>query len=272
MICCALNPTNRKLHVCAVSYLNTVPLVWGMLHGPQRGIFHLDFRLPSECADALASGAADVGIVPVIEMARQRLEMIPGAGIACRGAVRSILLLAKEYPEKIRTVAVDTSSRTSVMLARVLLAERYRVEPQFIPHPPQLGPMLQAADAALIIGDPALRLRPELLSLAAFDLGAEWMDMTGLPFVFAVWAGPKKAVSPDLEQIFRGSCRFGLEHLEDIAQSEAGPRNMTPQLVRDYFTHNVVLELGEKEYEGMRLFLRLAGRFDMLVSTGGATA
>jgi chorismate dehydratase len=242
-----------------------------MLHGPQRGVFDLDFRLPSECADALASGDADIGIVPVIEMARQRLEMIPGTGIACRGAVRSILLLTKEFPEKIRTVAVDTSSRTSVMLARVILAERYGVEPRFIPHPPQLGPMLQVADAALIIGDPALRLRPELLSLSAFDLGAEWMDMTGLPFVFAVWAGRKEVLSPELEPIFSGSCRFGLEHLEEIAQSEAGPRNMTPQVIRDYFTHNVVLELGEKEYEGMRMFLRRAARFDMLVSTGGAT-
>lgn len=272
MVFCALNPKSDKLHVCVVNYLNTVPLVWGMLHGPQRGMFDLDFRLPSECADALKSGVADIGIVPVIEMTRQRLEMIPGTGVACRGAVRSILLLTKDYPEKIRTVAVDTSSRTSVMLARVILAERYGVEPRFIPHPPNLAAMLQVADAALIIGDPAMRLKPELLSLVVFDLGAEWFDMTGLPFVFAVWACRKEVFSPDLEPAFRGSCRFGLEHIEDIVNAEWEPRKMSIQLVRDYFARNIISELGEKEYEGLRLFLQKAARFDTLVSTGGASA
>jgi predicted solute-binding protein len=155
--------TPSKLRVCAVSFLNTSPLVWGMLHGPQRGLFELDFRIPSGCADQLASGAADIGIVPSFELTRQNLEVIPGAGIACHGAVRSILLISKRPAPQIRTLAVDTSSRTSVQLARVILERRYGADFVSIPHAPDLETMLRTADAALIIGDPALRLEPARL-------------------------------------------------------------------------------------------------------------
>src|SRR5271169_2096903 len=100
-----------------------------MLHGPQKGIFELDFRLPSACADELASGVADIGIVPSFELSRQRLEVIPGIGIACHGAVRSILLVSRRPAAGIRTLSVDSSSRTSVQLARIILKQRYGAEP-----------------------------------------------------------------------------------------------------------------------------------------------
>src|SRR5882672_2916943 len=159
--------------VCAVSYLNTVPLVWGMLHGPQQNVFDLRFALPSDCADQLASGTADIGIVPVIEMARQKLEYFRGTGIACRGPVRSILLVSKVPFREIRTIATDSGSRTSVMLSRVILAERFGVEPTMISRRADLAPMLGEADAALVIGDPALRLDPATLPFETLDLGAE---------------------------------------------------------------------------------------------------
>lgn len=249
-----------------MSYLNTVPLVWGMLHGPQRGRFNLEFRLPSECADRLAAGTADAGVVPSIELARQGLELIPGAGIACRGPVRSILLISKVAPEKIRTLAADSSSRTSVALARIVLARRYRAQPRILTLPPDLPAMLEAADAALIIGDPALRLEPERLPLASLDLGEEWVAMTGLPMVFAVWGCRKESASPGLQEAFAGSCRFGLEHLDDIARLEAPARGLEEAFAREYLTRHTVLELGERDYQGMRLFLRYAGEFDILVS------
>ena len=131
-----------------------------MLHGPQRGLFDLDFRIPSACADELASGRADIGLVPSFEVTRQDLEIIPGTGIGCHGAVRSILLISHQPAAGIRTLAADTSSRTSVQLARVILDRRYGARPEFIPHAPQLDAMLAVADAALIIGDPALRIAP----------------------------------------------------------------------------------------------------------------
>src|SRR5690349_22882649 len=123
-----------------------------MLHGPQRGIFDLDFQIPAACADQVASGAADIGIIPSFELTRQDLEIVPGPGIACHGPVRSILLISARPVKEIRKVALDSSSRTSVELARVVLERRYGVIPETISHPPDLDAMLRIADAALIIG------------------------------------------------------------------------------------------------------------------------
>src|SRR5262245_1568783 len=120
-----------------------------MLHGPQRGAFQLDFHLPSTCADRLAGGEADIGIVPCFELTRQDLEVIPGTGIACHGAVRSILLISKCPAGEIRTLAADTSSRTSVQLARVILERRFGATPITTPHAPDVNAMLCTADAAL---------------------------------------------------------------------------------------------------------------------------
>src|SRR5215475_13941229 len=160
-----------------------------MLHGPQSDVFDLRFALPSECADQLASGEADIGIVPVIEVARQKLDYFRGTGIACHGPVRSILLVSKVPFREIRTVATDSGSRTSVMLTRVILAEKFGVEPKQISRRADLTTMLGEADAALLIGDAALRVDPEKLPFETLDLGGEWVAMTGLPMVFAVWAG-----------------------------------------------------------------------------------
>jgi predicted solute-binding protein len=256
-----------------VSYLNTVPLVWGMLHGPQQGRSELSFAIPAECADRLASGAADIGIVPSIEVARQGLAIVPGTGIASRGAVRSILLVTKVPPERIQTLATDSSSRTSVMLARILLARRYGVRPRMVSMKPDLDTMLAAADAALVIGDPALRIDPARLPYPALDLGAEWRALTGLPMVFAVWGGRKQAVAaPGITEMFAASCRFGLERLEDIVRREAPARGLTETLAREYFLSNVTLELGPEEYRGMRLFLEYAREFDTVVSSEGVSA
>jgi predicted solute-binding protein len=257
-----LSPNIPKLRVSAVSYLNTTPLVWGMLHGPQRGLFDLDFRVPAGCADQLAAGAADIGIVPSFELTRQDLEIIPGAGIACHGAVRSILLISSRPAREIRTLAVDSSSRTSVELVRVILERRYGAQPESIPHPPDLEAMLRMADAALIIGDPALRIEPALLPYHVYDLGAEWVEMTGLPMVFAVWAGRKGVVTAPVVEAFRDSCRYGREKLDEIVSSESARREFSPGLVREYLTRHIVHELGPREYQGMELFLEYARRLE----------
>jgi chorismate dehydratase len=242
-----------------VSFLNTTPLVWGMLHGPQQGLFNLDFRIPAGCADQLASGAADIGIVPSFELTRQDLEVIPGTGIACHGAVRSILLVSSRPAGEIRTLAVDSSSRTSVQLARVILERRYGAEFVSIPHPPDLEAMLRIADAALIIGDPALRVEPALLPYTVYDLGREWVEMTGLPMVFAVWAGRKGAVTEDVVEAFRESCRYGRERIEEIVAAESPRRGFSPALVREYLTRHIVHELSARDYQGMDRFLQYAG-------------
>jgi chorismate dehydratase len=272
---CGLDPghsTKKKLRVCAVSYLNTVPLVWGMLHGSQRDLFDLEFCIPSECADRLAGGMADIGIAPSVELLRQNLELIPGAGIASHGAVRSILLVSKKPQGEIRVLAADSSSRTSVVLARIVLARRYGAEPLVVPMPPDAPSMLEAADAALIIGDPALRLDTGRLPYTVTDLGEEWAAMTGLPMVFAVWAGRRECVTAELRRPFLESCRFGLANIEEIVRREAEVRSVPQALAREYLTRQVRLELGEREYEGLRLFLQYAEEFAAIEPPGRVSA
>jgi len=267
--------------VCAVSYLNTVPLVWGLQHSPDpalRDTFDLRFALPSACADQLASGQADIGIVPVIEMARQGLDYFPGTGIACHGPVRSILLISKVPFKAIRTLATDSGSRTSAMLSQVILAEKFGVKPQVFSHPADLAEMLGKADAALLIGDAALRVDPATLPFETLDLGEEWIALTGLPMVFAVWAGRKdwmsrkEIVRESYGQIFLESCRYGLAHMDDIVAAEAPARQFSPDVVRRYLTHHIVFELGEKDYEGMRLYIQHALRLDRVMIPGGIPA
>jgi predicted solute-binding protein len=261
-----------KPRVCAVSYLNTVPLVWGLLRSPDAGLretFNLDFALPSECADRLASGKADIGIVPVIEMARQKLEYFRGTGIACHGPVRTILLISKVPIKEIRTLAADAGSRSSVMLARVLLAEKYGVTPQVQTMPAELVVMLGRADAALIIGDPALKLEPATLPFETLDLGGVWNSFTGLPMVFAVWAGRKQIMLPRYEDALNASCRFGVEHVLEIAREEAPKRGVSEDLARQYLTRHIVFELGQRDYEGMKRYLESALALDRIAVPAG---
>jgi len=256
-----------KPKISVVSYLNTVPLVWGMLHGAQQGLFDLSFALPAECADRLADGRADIGIVPSVELNRQKLEPIRGTGIACRGPVRSILLISKVPFDQIQTFATDSSSRTSVALSRIILALKYGVEPKLFSQPPHLGVMLEHSDAALIIGDAALLLNPPEIPFQVLDLGEEWTTMTGLPMVFAVWAA-RAGFAPQSPEHFQASLRFGLDRIEDIVRQEQPKLGISESLVRDYLTHNIVYELGEREYAGLAAFLQYASELGHRKTTG----
>jgi len=228
-----------------------------MLHGVQRGMFELSFAIPAECADRLADGRADIGIVPSVELNRQKLEIIRGTGIACHGPVRSILLISKVPFKEIRTLATDACSRTSVALSRIILAKKYGVEPQLFSERPHLGSMLEHCDAALIIGDAALVLETADLPFHVLDLGTEWTEMTGLPMVFAVWAAradvPVQDPAPFLE-----SLRFGMAHIDDIARQEHSKLGISEALAREYLTRNIVFELGDREYQGLTKFLTYA--------------
>jgi chorismate dehydratase len=245
--------------VCAVSYLNTVPLVWGMLHGPQRALFDLSFAVPSACADEVAAGRADIGIVPVAELLQHPWKIYRGTGIACRGAVRSILLISKKPFGEIQTLAADSGSRSSVRLARVILGNQHGSDPAIITMAPDPGPMLEIADAALLIGDAALLADPDALrssGLHVADLGEEWLKLSGLPMVFAVWAGPAEFHSRHTEQAFVDSCRYGLARIDQIVANEYRARGITEALAREYLTRHIVFELGDNEYLGMDAFLK----------------
>jgi chorismate dehydratase len=245
---CHTDELNR-LRVCAVSFLNTCPLVWGLQYGPQKDRFDLSFEIPSVCADRLAAGEADIGLVPVIEARRQGLESLRGLGIACNGPVRSILLVSHVPAPEIRTVAVDSSSRTSVALVEVVLRERFGATPEA---------MLDSADAALVIGDPALRFHPDELPYHVYDLGQEWKWLTGLPMVFAVWAGQPGVIAHDVAAVLRCSYESGRERMEEIISRESLARGFAEELVREYLTHYIQYELNGNFEAGMARFLESA--------------
>jgi chorismate dehydratase len=250
--------TGSKLYVGAVSYLNTVPLIWGMLHGPQREQVDVSFAIPSACARDVEKGKVQIGLVPVAEIARQGLEIVPGVGISCLGRVRSILLLSRVPWKKVRVLAADLGSRTSVELARVIMRERYGVEPQIVLHEPVLDEMLSIADAALIIGDAALRIAPQQLPFECLDLGAEWLELTGLPMVFAAWAGKPGIPVQSIRTITNGSYEFGKTKIEQLIEGESAKRQVSKELAERYLSEYIRFELGPDEYRGLDAFLELA--------------
>lgn len=263
-----------KPRIAAVSYLNTAPLVWGMMHGPQRGLFDLDFCVPSECAQRVEAGRASLGILPVMEMRRLGFDFVPGTGIACRGAVRSILLVSKREPSRIRTLVTDSGSRTSVMLSRIVLAERYGVTPEVWSREPDLEAMLEQADAALLIGDAALRADPAALPYRSLDLGAEWEALTGLPMVFALWSGRPGAIAgldDASREAFAASLAYGRQRMDEIVASESRAREFPAELVRQYLTRFIVFGIGPREREGMDAFFRLAAGVEAHASANSQT-
>ena len=240
------------------------------MHGPQRGLFDVHFSLPSECADELRAGRADIGLVPSVALSRQPdLAILPGCAVACHGAVRSILFFSRKPIEEIESFAADTSSRTSVVLTQVWLARKYGLRPRVRPYPPKLDEMLELADAALIIGDPALHLDPEQgewrgQPLFVYDLGAEWLELTGRPMVFAVWAAKNLVADPGDPGIFQASAQFGREHMEDIVLTEAARRGFPADVARRYLTEHISYEFGPTEQESLKFFLRSAADLGLI--------
>lgn len=230
-----------------------------MQHGPQRTQVELSFEIPAVCAETVATGGAQLGLAPVAEIARRQLEVVHGYGIACHGAVRSILLISQKPVRQIKSLAADLSSRTSIELARVVLREVYGTAPDFVLRPPALDSMLEECDAALLIGDAALRIDPYSLKYEVLDLGAEWYTLTGLPMVFALWAGRNVANREHLRDVLRGSYEFGRANTGPIADSEWQARGITRGLACEYLTRYIHYEIGDSELRGLEAFLELAG-------------
>jgi len=245
------------LRLGAVTYLNAHPLVHGLDAEP--GV-RLERGVPSQIARRLHAGEVDLGMIPSIEYAFGHYAIVPGIAIGSRGPVRSVSLYHSRPLEEVRRVALDTSSRTSVALLKVLLRERLGRDPQYIPMAPQLVDMLAVADAALLIGDPALDQEGGVPRL---DVGEEWTGLTGLPFVYAFWAGPPGVVTPTGVARLRSALAEGLGALASIAAAHA---NGVPGRVAAYETYlrtNVVYRLGEKEIAGLREFYRRAHALDL---------
>ncbi len=260
----------RRLRISAISYLNTAPLMWDFEHGEAGGEFDISYTLPSVCARALDAGTADIGIIPAAAYTQiPALLVLPGVAIASRRPVRSILLVSKVPVEKIRTVALDTSSMTSVALTKVLFEKWLGGGRTFTSMPPDIDKMLAAHDAGLVIGDPALQIdRSRYLTL---DLAEEWIRYTGKPFVFAFWAIrsaalPEANPSLDLPATFQHSRDHGLEpaSLDHISREWAPRLALRVADVRSYLTENIYYQLDAPCLEGLQLFYRYAAEIGAL--------
>ncbi len=254
----------KRLRISAISYLNTAPLMWDFEHGDAGAAFDISYTLPSRCAADLASGSADIGIIPAAAYASvPGLAILPGVAIASRRPVRSILLVSKVRLEQIRSVALDTSSLTSVALTRVLFARWWGPGRTFTPMAPDVEEMLKEHDAGLVIGDPALKVnRSRYIS---YDLAEEWIRFTGTPFVFAFWAVRQGALADvpqglDLAAVFQESRDHGLQpaNLRVIAREWASRLELSEADVNTYLTENIHYHLDPACLEGLQLFYRYA--------------
>ncbi len=266
-----------RLKISAISYLNTAPLMWDFEHAATGADlvadYDISYTIPSACAEALRAGTADIGIIPAAAYTTvPDLVIVPNVAIAARRAVRSILLVSKKPVDalwtQVRTVALDTSSMTSVALTKILFAKWLGGARDYKPMAPNLDQMLDACDAALLIGDPALQVdRTRYFTL---DLAEEWQSRTGKSFVFAFWAIRKQALagrdSAEIIKAFKQSRDHGLsaKNLEAIAQEWAPRLNLPLEVIRTYLAHNIHYYLDPPCLEGLALYYRLAAEVGAL--------
>ncbi len=248
----------RPFRLSIIDYLNATPLNYGFKHGLGKGLFELQFHVPSLCADRLRNGAVDAGLISSIEYLRiPALRIVPGLCISSVKRVRSVLLLSKVPPEEIQSLALDTSSRTSVVLAQLLLRERYGASPRADEMKPDLAGMLAHHDAALLIGDAAMRASK--VGLIVLDLAEEWHIWTDLPFVFAFWAVRSDAPPlPDLFSYFQHSLEMGREATPQIVEEALRSIGWTRLELREYLTENIQYGLGGAEEKSLALFFEKA--------------
>ena len=254
----------RRLRVSAISYLNTAPLMWDFEHVGSGSDFDVSYTLPSSCAAALQNGSADIGIIPAAAYATiGDLLILPGVAIASKQGVRSILLVSKVPVERIQTVAVDSSSLTSVVLLQILFTKWWGGRRPFTTMAPDVERMFKQHDAGLVIGDPALKV--DRSRYFTYDLAEEWIRLTGRPFVFAFWAvrqAALKDLSPtlDLASIFQESRDHGVQakNLERIAKEWAPRMDLSESDIKSYLSQNIHYYLDSACLDGMQLFFRYA--------------
>jgi chorismate dehydratase len=274
-------PSGRRLRIAAINFLNPAPLMWDFEHAPLNAVlaqrYQIERMSPSECADRLASDRADIGLVPIAALAANpALRILPGCVIASKHRVRSLLLVhrASQPLTALRSVAADTASRTTLAYARILFHHWGNPAVPFIPACADLDAMLDAADAAILIGDPALLALEERANrfertgepLIYLDLAEEWNKITGLPFVSAVWGTTAwgRPLDESIAQDFIQSRIHGLENIDTLVAEWSRKLPIPEETIRTYLTTNIHYVLDEECIEGMRVFFRTAATLGIL--------
>jgi chorismate dehydratase len=262
----------------AVGYLNARPLVYGLERVPG---FEIRYDIPAECARLLHAHETDVGLIPSIEYLRgsQPYAIVPGAGVTSNGPVASVAIYTRRDPRDIRTIAMDSSSRTSVALATVLLRREFGIAPEPVSMTPDVDRMLEKADAALIIGDVALFLDQSSIpdesaisnhqsAVAKLDLGELWTRSTGLPFVYAVWTGWPGAVRADEVAALQCARDEGVAHADDVARAYYPDDPARQAVAARYLRDNIRYRVGDEELEGLRTFFGYAAELGLAAFDG----
>lgn len=254
----------------AVNYLNVRPLVYGL--SKRSDMVTLRFDPPSECARLLAAGAIDLGMIPSIAyLDRPGDRVVPGVCIGSEGPVASVAVFTRKPLSEVASIALDTSSRTSAMLVRILCARRFGIAPSFVPHVPDLTSMLAVADAALVIGDAALFVDHRALEAEKIDLGHVWTEMTGLPFVWAFWAGrPSPAVSA-VVGVLQTAAEQGMAHSDEVAVDYFRHDPAKVPVAQEYLRRNLAFHLTPRALLGLRTYYDEAARLGLLARTGDIT-
>jgi chorismate dehydratase len=232
-------------------------LAYGLDRDPR---VSLRLDLPSVCSRLLHAGEIDLGLVPVIEMLRGPVtyDIVPGAAIGCHGTVNSVALFTRVPVAQVRRVALDVSSRSSVGLVRLLCRHHFGIAPEFVDALPNLGSMLDVADAALMIGDPALDAPWQSLGATKVDLGEAWQAFTGLPFVFAAWVARPGVVTPAVVDLLQSARIAGQAAIPTLAQAAAAGQPDRASRIEHYLRRNIRYDLDEPALRGLSRYLSLA--------------
>ena len=260
--------THTRPRIAASSYLNTAPLIWSFIHGPQRDqVELLTDTAPARCAEMLASGEVDAALVPIIEYQRlPDIAIVPNVCVGSKTAVRSVVLVTrKNNLKKVERVALDESSRTSAALVKIIFREFLGFEPQVETSAPDLKSMLAHADAALIIGDPAMTIPRE--HFRVFDLATLWHEFTGLGFVFAMWMARKGGVEKIRSIDFAAARDEGLANLDRVIVDYPHQIELSRDEIRQYLTENIVFNIDEEMRKGLLLYFDLAQKHKLINRT-----
>jgi chorismate dehydratase len=261
-----MNETDIRLpRLAASSYLNTAPLIWSFVYGSQQASVQLfTDTAPARCADMLAKGEVEVALVPVIEYQRlSDVTLVPGVCVGSRSAVRSVVIVSRvNNLKKVKRVALDESSRTSVALVKIIFREFLGFEPEWQDSPPDLKSMLGRADAALIIGDPAMKVPRD--QFRVFDLATLWHEFTGFGFVFAMWMARKDNVETVRAIDFAAARDEGLAHLDDIGAQYGRQIGLSPEEIKQYLTQNISLGMDEEMKKGLEFYFELAHKHQLI--------
>jgi len=245
------------VRIGAVGYLNARPLTWALDRARDR--WQVRYDVPAVCARLLYDGEVDLGLVSSIEYLRSdAYRFVPGIAIGSRGPVASVAVFTRRALKDIRHIALDTSSRTAVTLIRVLCRHRFGIEPEFVPHGPDLAAMVRDYDAGLLIGDPAFDVDAAALRLTKIDLGDEWTRMTGLPFVYAAWSGRAGAIAAEDVRLLQEAKAEGVASYPAIAEEYGKGDAATTQRALAYLRDNMRYGFGDEEAAGLQLFLDYA--------------